>query len=485
MVTKSLRNKLVGTVGSVGHLFFQDPEEKQIGAKTAEHWNISLLALANVLNENALILGEPGFGKTTLAKVMSSTMTGLPFDLYETAQIQGHPDQTFETMIARLDFSKIHERESVIWLLSAYLDSRIVDEINRLPAGKQDELLNAMQTGRFSYLNSTFFKENTSFTATANHQDNGTNVMIPPLRDRFGIAIELGYIGATYRRDIALTGRNVRDRLVNRELTNRILEVVNDPSKTIPERLKEIENVRGEFASGLSSRLVQEYSGDDDEIFGVKYVDFNFGSYSPEDKKRIQDEIDAVAMNSDARMFCEMIDAELNTTTLYGRKRSSDRVDQSTHSVNLASSKVKNGFSPRGIRALDRMSRGIAYLLGDSKVQKEHVVAVAPHVLGHRLDFTDDYLGSLQELQRPGEYGIPLSMFAANQLVAAEKGSIAENYETVREDVTLVQHWRNPEKKKNLDRTQLARVEHLRVQKRMGHPLLQELVGRLGMRTKR
>src|SRR3989338_6603078 len=164
---------LIKNICLVGRNYYIDPIYKEVGSKEVEHWNTALSVISYVLDANQLSIGEPGFAKTTGAKVICCIMSGYPYDIYEAAQIQGHPDQTFETMLARLDFSKLATEERVIWLSCAYLPVCIVDEINRLPGGKQDELLNILETGRLTYLNSTLYKGRMPFFATANHPDDG------------------------------------------------------------------------------------------------------------------------------------------------------------------------------------------------------------------------------------------------------------------------------------------------------------------------
>lgn len=89
-----LRRKLHRTVETIGDRYFVDATEVEIGATTVEHWKILMGTFAHVSNGNALLVGEPGTGKTTFANVLASATTELPFDLFARTQIQGHHDQT-------------------------------------------------------------------------------------------------------------------------------------------------------------------------------------------------------------------------------------------------------------------------------------------------------------------------------------------------------------------------------------------------------
>ena len=121
-----------------------------------------------------------------------------------------------------------------------------------MPSGNQDELLNALETGRFNYLNSTFYVGKTPFFATANHPDDGNHILIPPLRDRFRIHVEAGHLGATYRQDIKRCRKNIDADLRDEKTTTRILEIINDPEKSVKQRLDAITKAREGFVKKLT-----------------------------------------------------------------------------------------------------------------------------------------------------------------------------------------------------------------------------------------
>ncbi|MBI2669412.1 AAA family ATPase [Candidatus Woesearchaeota archaeon] len=453
---------LLEDIALIGKDFFIDPECRTIGHKEIKHWNTTLLALSYVLDQNALIVGEPGFAKTTAAKVVASVLSGYPFDLYEAAQIQGHPDQTFETMLARLDFSKLTTEERVIWLSGAYLPVCIVDEMNRLPAGKQDELLNIIETGRFTYLNATLYKGKMPFIATANHPDDGNHILIPPMRDRFAIHLEAGYIGATYEEDIERAEENIGE-LRDDELTSKIFGIINDKTKDVPEKLTLIEKEREGYVAKLHN----------DDI-GAQVL-------SEEEKKAVQKAIRDRPLRGEAQVFLQMIDAELNSTPLYGRKRSNDPVDESNHAQDLASTCVKNGTSPRAITwSMKLYAKGLAYLLEDPEVTKDHLMAMVPHALGHRLQCTQDFCAKHEGTKRPGPYGMTAEMYLASRVV----GGIEQNYGKVKADLDLLiteykMAHRQPVEHP-LTEAQRARVlELLANPDQVDHPLLKEYIFRM------
>ena len=472
----SNREELRHTLDMISDHFIVDPESKLVGKIEIPSWNTTLLALSYVMESNSLILGSPGFGKTTAAKVIGSLLSGFPFDTYEAAQIDGHPDQTFETMIARPDFSKLLVKEDVIWLLNAYLPFRIIDEVNRLPGGKQTELLNALETGRFNYLGKTFFTGKTPFCATANNPDDGNHVIIPPLRDRFPIHMEMGYIGATRDDKILDSEENIEHDLKNEELTELILGIINDRDKSIKEKLKEIEATRDIYIGHL-------HKND---------VDVHF--FDKKQRKDTQEEICRIQLNAEARILLQMINAEMNMTGLYGRKRENDPVDEGNRGRTLSSSNTKTALSPRGInRGIKRYAQAIAYLTGAPEVTKEHIIAIAPYALGHRVDFTDKFRGLHQEDRREGLFGMPFETHLAKALVEEidtkyRGGQIGDTtYIAIKPQVDLflaaIQDKMNEEKdgdhKQVITPENVARLNQMIDDKEsIIHPLLQEYAER-------
>ena len=82
----------------------------------------------------ALIVGEPGFGKTTSAEYVGSLLYRIPLGTVWEAEVSGHPEQTEEKIVGRPDLGELNQRnEDVVWSGFAVLPIKIVDEINRLP----------------------------------------------------------------------------------------------------------------------------------------------------------------------------------------------------------------------------------------------------------------------------------------------------------------------------------------------------------------
>lgn len=439
-------------IDQIGEYFFIDPSTKNINGEEIDNFNLHLQTLSYLLDKNSMILGEPGFGKTTSAKVLSSTLSGYPFDVYETAQIQGHPEQTVEKWMARPDYGSLFDKqEKVIWQMAAYFPTIIVDELNRLPAGKQDELLNPIETGRFTYMNDSIFTGKKPFYATANHPDDGNHIIIPPLADRFDICLETGHIGAINRSKIGDCKDNISRELVNYDLSKDIIDVINNKSISYQDQLKRIDDLRKNYKSHIEDILSENQK---------------FKVLNQEERAKIKEDIRSMPMSNESEIFLQTIDSELNNTKTYGGKRSNDPIDDSNHAKNLASTRVMSAGSPRALMAIEDFSKGLSYLLGEEEVSKGVVQAITPYATHHRLNFTEDYRSEHQTKSRNEMF----TLYLARDLV----GKIDENYRNSvvpNLDLILTAN-KNPEK---LNKNHKKQLEDLinNIDK-IDHPLIKE-----------
>ncbi|MBT3603815.1 MAG: hypothetical protein HN521_12165, partial [Candidatus Latescibacteria bacterium] len=101
-----------------------------------EKYNAALLfsALTGLLGGKALIVGEPGLGKTTTAEYVGALLYRLPLGMIWEAEVSGHPEQTEEKIVGRPNLGALNRgEEDVVWSAFARLPVKVVDEINRLP----------------------------------------------------------------------------------------------------------------------------------------------------------------------------------------------------------------------------------------------------------------------------------------------------------------------------------------------------------------
>jgi hypothetical protein len=287
----------------IGENYFVDPLEERVGGREVRYWNILMGVFTYIGRKNALLIGNPGTGKTTFASVISSAISGLPFDLFDNQKIQGHPDQTKDTMLARADLGRLAE-EGVVWQPVVYLPSIIIDEINRLPPGKQSILLEFVRTGTIEHLGKYFSRDKPAFFATLNSDGVGTYPLPIPQLDRFDISLEF-QPGPAYIQDLILEANS----RINRDLRD-------------PEATKEI--VSYLLRKDISTEEKLEYLNK--KSIELRNERTNLPNIEPLDKYML-DYVYKLKYTPAAITFLHCIWEEINTTNLYGTNRRSDPRD--------------------------------------------------------------------------------------------------------------------------------------------------------------
>jgi MoxR-like ATPase len=422
----------------IGENYFVDPLEERVGGKKVKHWNVLMGVFTYIGRKNAILRGNPGTGKTTFASVISSVISGLPFDLFDTQKIQGHPDQTKDTMLARADLGRLAE-EGVVWQPVLYLPSIIIDEINRLPPGKQSILLEFVRTGTVEHLGKYFSRNKPAFFATENFNGPGTYPLPSPQLDRFDISLEF-QPGPAYIQDLILKAnskinRDLKDPAVTKEIVTYLLS----KDRSIEEKLEYLNKKSRELRNKRTNLPSIECLDEDmlDYVYNLEYT-------------------------PDAITFLSCIWEEINTTKLYGTNRRSDPRDYSQHNKVFASSKVNEGISPRFWSSIKYYAGMLALYLGDEKVDIEHVQTVAPYVLSHRLEFTDDYKATYAQQKRlRGECE---EMDLTRRLLE----EIKQNYDNVSYDIKLLDAFLSG----NLESRRLGEVKKVLNGPEPDHPLL-------------
>jgi MoxR-like ATPase len=431
--------KLKSNVLAVANNYFIDTEELEIrdGSNTSiEAWKLASLAIAYALNKNVLLMGEPGWGKTTASSLVASICSGLPMDLYRGALIHGHPDQSEEKMTGRPDFGRLMaNEEKVVWQKSLYLPVIILDEFNRLPQGKQSELLDQIDTSRFSYLNSNFYDGKKSFFATANYDDGGNHKIIPPNKDRFAVSLEFNCPEAIYLELVAEFSNNAARDLCLPELTKTILDLVAEKSTSVPEKLGRIEEHTRESIKQLKEQIRKNCAAG-------RRAQANLEFLADIDYQAMRDAVAALPYDdyvledggSQASVFMKALVAEFNFTPSFGNKRSCDPKDNSEHAQGLASSKVSNILSKRCISdSIGDYAKAVALYTGQKMVTKAHIEAVAPYCISHRLNLDQDFEASLQEKTRDER----LEQHAARELM----DMISSNFSKVENDYRILEQF--------------------------------------------
>ncbi len=353
--------KVHAAVRDIVQKYHLAPLDEGIAGK-AMHTNAVLATLTYLLGTNHLLIGEPGWGKTTLAKIVAARMSGLPYDLYDSLEIRGHPQKYEEKVVARPHFGALNQgKESVVWQGTFGLAAIIVDEVNRLPPDTQDVLLQGIDTGRWIYLNHALFAGKKPTFMTMNPKDGDReNGLLPALKDRIDIVTEEQFFGTWATSQFEVARARVQAELHDDAFTTSVFAALSrsyDDFKTA--------------VSSPSGRIV--------------------GHLTSDERTAVRDSILSLGFDNDAHLFLMAFMAELNYSARYGTKRAADPISDNTHDQNFAGVHVKHSFSPRSAMSAMNYARGIAWFLGSSEVGLDHMRFVLPHVIAHKVEFTDDY----------------------------------------------------------------------------------------------
>ncbi|MDD5172124.1 MAG: AAA family ATPase [Candidatus ainarchaeum sp.] len=359
--TEQARIKICHNLSEIVNKFHFAPLDEGLNGKPM-HKNVVLMALSYILDRNHLLVGEPGWGKTTGAKIVCSKMSGLPYDIYDAVEIRGNPQKYEEKVVGRPDYGRLNKgEEAVVWQGTFGVDAIIVDEGNRLPYDTQDVLLQGIDTGRWNYLNHSMFAGKKPAFMTVNERTGyHQNGLLPALKDRFDIFTEEGFWTTMVVSDFAAAKAAVQAELCDAEFTMKALGALAKDYAS--------------YEKALTRRPVN-------------------GHLTCEEKTAIQEEIRSLSLterDNDGAFFLQAFMAEINYSGQYGFKRSSDPLSPDTHDKNYAGVHVKHSFSPRSAMAVEDYARALAWLLQE-KPSIDHVRFVLPHVFGHKAEFSDDY----------------------------------------------------------------------------------------------
>lgn len=346
-----------------------------------EGFNSSLLfgVLTEISRGKMLVFGEYGGGKTTSCEYLHSIFNGLPLDFVRRTVIRGNPQLTEEKMVGRPNYGKMHSgQEEVVWQHFVLVGPKIFDEFNRLPEANQSVVLNGVDRGEWNYLNDSIFTKKQPFFATCNYADKGNNDLIPPILDRFDIAVESKFPGIFNSLSIAEDYHGSKeDLLINSDLTQRAVKILNSGKSYC------------EIQNGLES-IVQEYQ--------IQLREAGINGLSNDEKQKINEEIKEIPFDLDSQVYFSFLISEINLSSNFGQKRSTDPL--SSKNGLYLQSLFKGSGSRREEKALVKYAKSLAWLQKSDSVNLDHVLQVAPYVYWHRLAWDSELRESFKEKSR-------------------------------------------------------------------------------------
>ena len=452
----TLQEKVKGLYDRIGSDFYLNRDDLEVNG---ESYNSALLlgTLTELNKGNQLLFGEYGGGKTTSAEYLNSIFNGLPLDLVKRVAIRGNPQLTEEKMVGRPHYGKMHKgEEDVVWQHFVQVGPKIFDEFNRLPESNQAVVLNGVDRGEWNYLNDFIFTGKQPFFATCNYADRGNNGLIPPILDRFDVAVESKFPGVSNVLHIAQDYHNEKDKVLSDpKLTHEALEILNS-GKSYVETQKELE------------KIVKEHEG--------SLIKKGFSILSTEDKARIEEEIREIPLDKDAEQYFAFLISEMNTSPKYGQKRSIDP-QSSEHGLYLQAAFVGSG-SRREEKSIYRYAQALAWLQDQKEVNLDHLTQVAPYVLWHRVNWSEETENKFRDDTRQD----PLPLHITKTLlgdgtaeIPGVKKRFAESQENYQRVIDLVGHNKIDEAIKEAKEC---------AEDGRGHPIFSEVVKRSRRKVK-
>jgi MoxR-like ATPase len=347
---------------------------------------VTLFAIFTLLLDGKeLIFGGYGSGKTTSSERIASLIKGLPLEFVQAATIHGHPEQTEEKIKAVIDLGRLQQegKELVRWKIIPYSPVVIIDEINRLPVGKQNMLLNEVDRNIWSYRGETLIIESPkAFVATINYHDTGTTKLIPPLCDRFDIAVETGSLHPLRKRVIR---RGVDDSLLrDNSLTEEMIRFILSHNHTYEAKKVTdfIENVSGEFKEEIEKRF---------QTIGID-IDIPNKHEISEIKRQILE----IKISEDAELFLDYLGQEVYCQ--YSTVKEFSRC-HGCHYCNYICSDL-HSISNRAEQSLIRYSKAFAWLAKEDEVTLEHLTTIIPYTLWHRVSISDRKISEVRQIEK-------------------------------------------------------------------------------------
>ena len=373
------------------NLYLNRPDLEIKGTRFNSTLLLSLLT--GLCQGKQLIIGEPGLGKTTSAEYVCSLLYRFPLGTIWGSEVAGHPEQTEEKIIGRPDLGKLNiGEEVVVWSHFSLLPIKIVDEINRLPETKQSMILDGVDRGNWEYLNDAIINREYCLFATANYQDRGTNTIIAPLIDRFDVMVESKHPGPNLAYVIGAEGADGLE-LHNEELEEEFQRIL---SERLPysQRMEQVEELCNRFGDSLERGA------------GIKTL-------SRDDRKTIRSQKNEIPFDLDFNAFLRLAISELSFCHRLGQKRSHEGCEEGCHFTGYLCNAVRNCVSNRFPISIGNFSKALAWLLGDEKVDLEHLKALMPFTLAHRIQWREEVVAQREKETRDD----PLDIYMAKDAV--------------------------------------------------------------------
>lgn len=371
-----------------------------------EDWNDTILLsiLTALAPGKELLLGDVGNGKTTVSEAVTSVIYGYTPEFVEACELNGQPFLTEEKTFGRPDLGELQKsREKVVWSnFSKFRGAKIVDEINRIPEGTQNALLNSIDRGTFKYLNEVLYQDDAPFYATANYPDAGNTPLIRPLSDRFNVSVEVAPpIGHSMSLDASQKNKKL---IKDGEATKKMLECIEKND------LEELDKLRAGHKKTMAGRGIPTFS--EEEIRSYRELAEN------------------AQMEPEGSLIMEVFFSDVNSIADTPGEHNNGG-GANGHYERSVTGKLEGDVSFRWLRSMGRYAKSAAVALDMEKVTPEVIFELMPYTLAHRVKFREKYV---QENPKDEFYAGSQQKWLAKQLVRdfakdfAEKKNVYQEF---------------------------------------------------------
>ncbi|MBN2052849.1 AAA family ATPase [Candidatus Woesearchaeota archaeon] len=346
--------------------------------------------LTSINKGKQLLMGEYGGGKTTSSEHLLSMIYGIPKRVLISSTLKGNPEITQEKLTGRLNLGELNQGvEKVVWSFFVTLEPKIIDEFNRIPESKQNLLLEGMDRGNWQYLNEMIPNGDIPIFATINYKDSGNTKLVEAAVDRFELAVESKHPGVNNMRLIrqSFSKKSASDKVLEDHETEKKMYSAMLSSKPYHEKRNDIIPLQEAFKKIIEKRA------------GIELL-------SSDELALILEEIKRTPVGREADLFLDMLVSEMYSCMKFGQKRSNEECVANCHYQNLLCGKKTNCDSVRTAFAEVKYAKSLAWLLGDKEAGIQHLTAVLPYILWHKMRFLPSYASQFKEDSR--EDALPL-----------------------------------------------------------------------------
>ncbi|MDY0041497.1 MAG: hypothetical protein RBS57_14390, partial [Desulforhabdus sp.] len=242
---------------------------------------------------------------------------------------------------------------------------------------------NEVDRNIWSYRGDTLmFRQPKTFFATINYQDIGATKLIPPLLDRFDVAIETGPSHPVRKR---LIRRGIdEDILKDRELSQHLIETIlqNNQTGSADQLVDYINQKSEDFKEELEARFRRE--GIEIEIPRLAELD------------AIKEEVLELPISEDVELLMDYLGQEVYCH--YTLQKEFSRCD-GCHYINYICSDLFN-ISNRAEQSIYKYSKALAWISGDEEATLEHLMAIIPYALWQRSTISDKKRSEVRDVEK-------------------------------------------------------------------------------------